>query len=162
MQVSACRLPSANGRRSALAWTRAAAGADRPASREIGGGQVRPHQLRLGKGAAEIGEETAGAAGEIEQREAALVARPPRPGEQRQRPAAHRRGRAGEQRLDLRLVAPGAFGGQPAAGLIVEVLPIVARVARARLRLLARLQAAAAAATRLHGPRIEQQIGGRR
>jgi hypothetical protein len=78
-------------------------------------------------------EKPAGAAGDVEQSQSALIA----PGEdlmqRRQRLAAHRIGTALEQHLDLRVVAIGRILREPAAGLIVEVLQVVVRaLARGR------------------------------
>jgi hypothetical protein len=46
-----------------------------------------------------------------------------------QRGAAHRVGGAGEEGLDLRVIKLGAVFGEPAAGLVVEVLQVIGRVA---------------------------------
>ncbi len=47
------------------------------------------------------------------------------PRQRAQRNPTHRIGRAAEQDFDLRVVEPGAFLREPAAGLIMEVLQII-------------------------------------
>ena len=96
-------------------------------------GEIEPEHRQPRPALLDAIEEAAGAAGDIDQPQPALVA----PGkgfrQRRQRLPPHRVRRSLEQHLDLGVVAVGGVVGQPAARLEMEILQVVVGAAAARL-----------------------------
>src|SRR6185437_11309837 len=70
-------------------------------------------------------QEAAGAAGKVEDLQPPLVAAAPSLGQQREGATPHGSRSPREQGFHLGLVTTGAVLGQPATGLVVEVLPVI-------------------------------------
>ena len=88
-----------------------------------------------------------------------MIAPAPGLGQEREGAAAHGPGGSGEQGLDLALIAPGAFGGEPAAALEVEVLAVIGGKGAAGRGVAPRLDPAAAPPPRFDILGVGDQVG---
>ena len=122
--------------------------------RQIDSGHRQPRVVAL-----DLGEERAGAAGDVEQpsRTAAPFAIQQRLPKRHQRLAPHRRGAAAEQHLDLMVVALGRGRAQIAVALEVEMLAVIGRIA-GRLRQLQPALAGIAVAAGVDRAQIGEKI----